>query len=74
MDKQHKPKTPPESVHEPGTRAGETIAKKEGKEPGRHDTAVHATGRPSGKTNLKKDKSIGSQSPIDPSSPHLQAP
>jgi hypothetical protein len=74
MGKQHNPKTPSEPVHVPGVRAGEAIVREEGKEPGRYDTAMHATGRRSGKRDLKKDKSVGFQAPIDPSSPHLQTP
>ena len=74
MDKQQSPKNPPEPVHQPGTSAGEDIVKEEGKEAGRYTTDTNAAGRTSGKTDLKKDKSVGSQPPIDPSSPHLPTP
>jgi len=74
MDKQQTPKTQPEPVHQPGTRKGEEFRKKEGKEPGSYDTETNAAGRTSGKTDLKEDKGVATQAPIDPSSPHLPTP
>lgn len=73
MPKKRISKTPPEPVHQPGTRSGEEVAKQE-KESGREQTGANAAGRPQGKTNLKKDRSVGSQAPIDPRSPHIPAP
>ncbi|HEY3993641.1 MAG TPA: hypothetical protein VGM01_12290 [Ktedonobacteraceae bacterium] len=74
MDKNKKPKKPPEPVHQPGTRAGERMKSEEGKESGRYETGANAAGRTSGKADLKKDRSVGSQEPIDPNSPHIQTP
>jgi len=74
MKKQKTAKTPPEPVHQPGTRGGEEVTAKEGKESGREDSAVNTAGRPTGKTDLTKNRNIGSEEPIDSDSPHIPAP
>ncbi len=74
MDEQQASKTPPPPDHQPGTGRAEDVAKKEGKEAGRYDTDTNAAGRTSGKTDLSKDKGVGSNAPTDPNSPHLPTP
>lgn len=74
MDEQQTPKTPPNPDHQAGTSKGEELAKKKGKDSGRHDTDANAAGRTSGKTDLNKDKSVGATAPTDPNSPHLPTP
>lgn len=74
MDEQQTSKTPPNPDHQSGTGKGEEIVKKKGKDSGRYDTDSNAAGRTSGKTDLKKDKSVGADAPIDPKSPHLPTP
>jgi len=65
----------PEPAHIPGTPKGEERKKKEGKEAGRQDTG--ATGeakRPAGKLTGEPSTGINPKEPVDPDSPHLQAP
>lgn len=73
MDKQQMSKKP-EPVHEPGTKTGEEIVREEGKEPGLKDIGTNKAGRPIGVSDARDDDRVGAKEPIDPASPHLQAP
>jgi hypothetical protein len=75
MDEPKKPKSPTQPAHQPGTGKGEEVLKHEGKEPRSKDTPTSAgVGDPAGKTDLDKDKAVGTQAPVDPNSPQIPAP
>jgi hypothetical protein len=61
----------PDPVHEPGTRKGEEIREKEGKEPGRHESGQTGNKRPAGTSTARDSTSINPQDPIDPDSPNM---
>jgi hypothetical protein len=75
MDEQKKPTKHPEPVHQPGTGKGEEKVKKEGKEPGRHETGTQgAANRKAGKTTGRNSTSVNPKNPVDPNSPNLPTP
>ena len=45
-------------AHSPGTRKGEDIADKDGKEPGRQDTGTTGADRPSGESDARDSTAI----------------
>lgn len=71
---QQRPMGGREPTHEPGTDAGESKIRTEGKEPGRKDTGTTGAGRPAGKASSRNSTGINPKEPIDPQMPYLQAP
>lgn len=61
----------PDPVHEPGTRKGEDVKDKEGKESGRQDEGATGNKRPAGTSTARDSTKINPQDPIDPDSPNM---
>ena len=77
MAEEQKPPVSPSSApaHTPGTPKGEERKKKEGKEAGRKDTGTTGKAkRPVGKSKPDASTGVNPKEPVDPNSPHLQAP
>jgi hypothetical protein len=58
-------KQPPQPVHVPGTRKGEEMVRRKGREPGRHDGEQGGYRSARDSTSLNPD----AHNPIDPRSP-----
>lgn len=64
-------KTPPEPVHESGTRKGEQIVEDEGKEPGREGEGTTGANRPAGTSTGRDSTKVNPKDPVHPDSPKM---
>jgi hypothetical protein len=74
MSEEKKPTPPPEPEHQPGTRKGEEMPRKEGKEAGRHEAGSQKAGRPVGKSKGRDSSGVTPKEPEDPKSPNIPTP
>lgn len=60
-------------AHQPGTRKGEEMTDKAGKEPGHHDTGDSHANRPSGTSTARSSTGVNpeAEEPIDPKMPNM---
>lgn len=62
VTKKHEPGHP-ENVGKSTTGRGETVVKREGKEPGRYEVEEKGAGRPAGKSTLRDQTSVAPKDP-----------
>ena len=62
----------PRPIHQQGTRKGEQIIRKSGREPGRVRTGSTGPGRPVDKAGPRSSSGIVTKGQVDPQSPYLQ--